>query len=67
MQQSTRFKEVSCKNCLLSVFIGGHFLCTKYGISVEPYEACGYLERRFKNEVPDKTVIHTSEVVIKKL
>lgn len=66
MQQNTRFKEVSCKNCLLSVFIGGHFLCTKYGISVEPYEACSHLERRFSDVTPDKTVLHNSEVVVKK-
>ena len=64
----TDLVEASCKNCLLSVFIGGHFLCTKYGMTVDPLkDFCKHIERRFINVNPNKTVVHTSEVVVKRV
>ena len=66
--KTTPFKEFSCKNCELSVFIGGHYICTKYGMSVHPVDdVCTNIERRFTYETQDKTIVHTSEVVVKKL
>lgn len=66
--KTTPFKEFSCKNCNLSVLLGGHYLCTKYGMSVNPVDdVCANIERRFTYGAPDKTIVHNSEVVVKKL
>ena len=55
------FKEFSCKNCELSVFINGRYICTKYGMSVHPVDdVCANIERRFTNEIPDTNIVHNS-------
>ena len=66
--KTTTFKEFCCKNCNLSVLLGGHYLCTKYGMSVEPLEdVCANIERRFISAAPDKTIVHDTKVVVEKL
>lgn len=67
MLKTTPFKEYCCKNCELSVHIGGHYICTKYGMSVNPEEdVCANIERRFTYADQNKTIVHNSEVDVKK-
>ena len=57
----------TCRNCLRSVFIEGRWLCVKYGCTVHPdKDTCTSPERRFDNVNTNKTIVHTSEVVVKK-
>lgn len=67
MLKTTPFKEFCCKNCNLSVLMGGHYLCTKYCMSVSATDyVCPNIERRFTYADSDKTIIHNTEVVVKK-